>query len=63
MEDIIYATDLLEIPASRGLLPDLTVKEIEAGHWRLLEAPDVLGVPRYVSSKYPVMEIIYYNNR
>jgi soluble epoxide hydrolase/lipid-phosphate phosphatase len=37
--DPVCPLELIRIPESQGLLPDLTVKEIESGHWATMEKP------------------------
>ena len=38
--DAVCRTDAIEGPKKAGLVPDLTVKEVQSGHWCLYEKPD-----------------------
>ncbi|KIW07690.1 uncharacterized protein PV09_01629 [Verruconis gallopava] len=41
--DAVGLTQAIFVPQKAGLLPDLTVKEIESGHWQTFEAPEKGG--------------------
>jgi pimeloyl-ACP methyl ester carboxylesterase len=41
--DPVCLTQAIYIPQQAGLLPDLTVEEVESGHWQTFEAPDLCG--------------------
>jgi pimeloyl-ACP methyl ester carboxylesterase len=43
MRDIICLTEAIEQPKQGGLLPKLTVEEVDAGHWCMLEKPNDVG--------------------
>lgn len=42
-KDAVCLTQAIYVPQHAGLLPDLTVKEVESGHWQTFEAPDSGG--------------------
>ncbi|KAL2803263.1 Alpha/Beta hydrolase protein [Aspergillus granulosus] len=42
-KDTVCTTAAIEIPREEGLLPELTVQEVDSGHWPMLEAPGVTG--------------------
>ncbi|KAL4874702.1 Alpha/Beta hydrolase protein [Aspergillus karnatakaensis] len=41
--DTVCTTDAIEIPRKQGLLPELAVREVDSGHWPVLEAPEETG--------------------
>ncbi|KAF2144885.1 uncharacterized protein K452DRAFT_284269 [Aplosporella prunicola CBS 121167] len=41
--DEVCLPQLIEMPRKAGLLPDLTVKVIDSGHWCTMEKPDEVG--------------------
>ncbi|KAH8812689.1 epoxide hydrolase-like protein [Xylogone sp. PMI_703] len=41
--DTVCRTEAIHAPAEGGLLPDLTIKEVDSGHWPMLESPDTAG--------------------
>lgn len=41
--DAVCRTELIEAPRTAGLLPDLEVQVIEAGHWCAMEKPDEIS--------------------
>jgi pimeloyl-ACP methyl ester carboxylesterase len=42
-KDTVCTTAAIEIPRKQGLLPQLTVTEVDSGHWPMLEAPEATG--------------------
>jgi pimeloyl-ACP methyl ester carboxylesterase len=42
-KDTVCTTSAIEVPRGQGLLPQLTVKEVDTGHWPMLEAPEATG--------------------
>ncbi|KAL3458710.1 Alpha/Beta hydrolase protein [Aspergillus heterothallicus] len=41
--DTVCTTAAIEGPKGQGLLPELTVQEVDSGHWPMLEAPGATG--------------------
>lgn len=42
-KDVVCRPDAIKVAAGLGLLPQLTVREVDAGHWCMLAKPDEVG--------------------
>jgi len=42
-QDTVCLSDFIYGPQKEGLLPDLTIKSVESGHWQTLEVPEKTG--------------------
>ncbi|KAL2827260.1 Alpha/Beta hydrolase protein [Aspergillus pseudoustus] len=54
MRDTVCTTAAIEVPKGQGLLPELTVEEVDSGHWPMLEAPGPTGevIVKWLKEKF-----------
>ncbi|KAK5716323.1 hypothetical protein LTR17_016437 [Elasticomyces elasticus] len=54
LQDPLAPTAAVQGPIAQGMLPDVSIKEVEAGHWCMFEKPQEVGnaVVSFLSEKY-----------
>ncbi|KAK4961105.1 hypothetical protein LTR10_001595 [Elasticomyces elasticus] len=54
LQDPLAPTGAVQGPIAQGMLPDVSIKEVEAGHWCMFEKPQKVGnaVVSFLSEKY-----------